>query len=650
MKEKVLERQVRLVTELGSKLLFSRLEGSDGLSLNGEYRVSVLSRRGDIKADELLGKPVSVVLQTPRGGEREFNGLATALYRTGIVGRLHQYLIVVRPWTWMLTRTSDCRIFQGKTTEEILKEVFSDHPYADFRFELNGGYQPWDYCVQYRETDFNFVSRLLEQQGIHFFFEHKRGKHQLVISDGGHSHLAADDYAEVAYLEPEALESRHDEGLREWTQGCEIQSTRYALRDYDFRKPRADLGAVAAASNQPGHDHAASLEIYDYPGGYAERAQGETLAHARVEALRHQYEVFHGEGNAAGLAPGGLFKLKAHPLPDQNQEYLITGADYLLQESDYESSESGTEHGELFCLRLRAISVAQEYRPPCLTPKPVVRGPQTAVVVGPSGQEIHTDQYGRIKVQFHWDRGGKGDENSSCWIRVSTPWAGQNWGMISIPRIGQEVVVEFLEGDPDRPLVTGSVYNQNQMPPYALPDHQTRSGIKSRASQGGSASNFNELRFDDKKGDEEVYLHAERDLQLHVKNDRVETVLNEQHLSVKKDMLEQFGADHHLKVGGDQNVEIGGSQSIKTGQDWQAKFGTNMAADAGQAIHLKAGMTVVIEAGAQLSLKVGGSFVDIGPAGVTISGPMVKINSGGSAGSGSGASPTSPKPPKETSN
>lgn len=650
MKEKVLERQVRLVTELGAKLLFSRLEGSDGLSLNGEYRVSALSRRGDIKADELLTKPVSVVLKTPRGGEREFNGLATALHRVGVAGRYHQYLIVVRPWTWMLTRTSDCRIFQGKTTEQILKEVFANHPYADFRFELRGNYPPRNYCVQYRETDFNFVARLLEQQGIHFFFEHRSGKHQLVISDGSHSHLAAKDYAEVAYLEPEANNARHEEGLCNWTQGCEIQPTRVAMRDYDFEKPRADLGAYADAANQPGHDHAGQLEVYDYPGGYAERLQGQSLAHARIEALRQQYEVFRGEGNAAGLVPGNLFRLKAHPLDDQNQEYLVTGADYQLQDSDYESVEMGTEDGELFQIRLRAIPASQEYWAACLTPKPVVQGPQTAVVVGPSGQEIHTDQYGRIKVQFHWDRNGKGNENSSCWIRVATPWAGQNWGVVTIPRIGQEVVVEFLEGDPDRPLITGSVYNQTQMPPYALPDHQTRSGIKSRASQGGSASNFNELRFEDKKGAEEVYLHAERDLQLHVKNDRVETVLNEQHLSVKKDMLEQFGADHHLKVGGDQNVELGGSQSIKTGQDWQAKFGANMAADAGQAIHLKAGMTVVIEAGTQLSLKVGGSFVDIGPAGVTISGPMVKINSGGSAGSGSGASPTSPKPPKETSN
>ena len=643
------ECQVRLVTELGAKLLFSRLEGSDGLSLNGEYRVTVLSRRGDVKADELLGKPVSVVLKTPRSGEREFNGLATALYRIGLAGRYHQYLIVVRPWTWMLTRTSDCRIFQGKTTEQILKEVFADHPYADFRFELRGSYQPRDYCVQYREIDFNFVARLLEQQGMHFFFEHKDGKHTLVVSDGNHSHLAATDYADVAYLEPERASARQEEGLRDWTQGCEIQPTRVALRDYDFEKPRADLSAFADAANQPGHDYAAQLEIYDYPGGYAERSQGQNLAHARIEALRQPYEVFRGEGNAAGLAPGGLFRLKAHPLDDQNQEYLVTAADYQLQDSDYESVQPGTEGGELFTIRLRAIPAAQEYRPAALTPKPMVQGPQTAVVVGPSGQEIHTDKYGRIKVQFHWDRNGKGDENSSGWIRVATPWAGQNWGMVTIPRIGQEVVVEFLEGDPDRPLVTGSVYNQTQMPPYALPDHQTRSGIKSRSTPNASGANFNELRFEDKKGAEEVYLHAERDLQLHVKNDSVETVLNESHLSVKKDVLEQFGADHHLKVGGDQNVEVGGSHSLKTGQNWQAKFGANMAAEAGQAIHLKAGMTVVIEAGTQLSLKVGGSFIDIGPAGVTISGPLVKINSGGAAGSGSGASPTAPKPPRETS-
>lgn len=643
------KRQARIATELGSQLFFSRLEGSDGLSQNGEYRVTVLSKRGDIKAAELLGKPVSVVVKTPRGSEREFNGLATALYRTGIAGRYHQYLIVVRPWTWMLTRTSDCRIFQGKTTEQILKDIFADHPYADFRFELRASYQPWDYCVQYRETDFNFIARLLEEQGMHFFFDHQRGRHQLVVSDGGHSHLTVQKYDELSFLEPEVSSARREEGIRSWSQGCEIQPTRYALRDYDYEKPRADQNAVAYASNMPGHDHEALLELYDYPGGYAERSAGQNLAHARIESLRQQYETYQGEGNVAGLAPGCLFRLKSHPLHDQNQEYLVTSADYLLQEGEYESDQIHAGHGELFSVRLRAIPASQEFRSICVTPKPLVQGPQTAVVVGPAGQEIYTDRYGRIKVQFHWDRDGRNDENCSCWMRVAAPWAGQNWGMVTIPRIGQEVIVEFLEGDPDRPIVTGSVYNANQMPPYPLPDQKTRSGIKSRSSPGGSASNFNELRFEDKQGAEEVYLHAERDLMAYIKNDRIESVLNEQHLTVNKDLIEKIGADHHLKVTGNQNVELGGGFSFKTGQDWQAKLGANMAADAGQAIHLKAGMTVVIEAGTQLSLKVGGSFVDIGPAGVTISGPMVKINSGGSAGSGSGASPVAPKPPKEAS-
>ncbi len=639
-----LRRLVTVATELGEALLFSRLEGGDGLSQNGEYRVTVLSRRGDIHAVELLAKPVSVRLTTPHGRRREFNGLAAAFMQLGSRGRYHEYLIVVRPWTWMLTRTSDCRIFQDQTTRQILETVFADHPYADFRFELNASYSPWVYCVQYRETDFNFVARLMEQEGMHFFFSHQDGKHQLVISDGAQSHVPAPDYAEVAYLDPESGRSRQREGLRDWSHGSEIQPTRHAMRDYDFEKPRADLGVMAEAARPPGHDHADLFEIFDYPGEYRERAAGEVLARARIEELRQPYEWFRGEGNAAGLAPGGLFKLREHPRADQNQDYLVIGADYTIQESDYESGAPG---GELFSLSLRAIPAAQEFRPLCLTPKPVVQGPQTAVVVGPKGDEIHTDPYGRIKVQFHWDRYGQGDPNSSCWVRVAQPWAGQQWGMIAIPRIGQEVVVEFLEGDPDRPLITGSVYNAMQMPPYALPEHMPRSGIKSRSSQGGSGANFNEIRFEDRKGAEELYFHAERDQTQYIKHDRVEWIGHQAHLSVENDRFEQCGGDQHLKVTGDQNVELGGSHSLQVGQDWQGKIGLKMAVDAGQEIHLKAGMKLVLEAGVQLSLKVGASFVDIGPAGVNISGPMVGINSGGSAGSGSGASPEAPQPPRE---
>ena len=436
-------RLVKLVTPLGEALLFNRLEGSDGLSRNGEYRVTVLSRRPDIKGDELLGKSVSVKAVTPRGGLREFNGLAVGFYQVGQQGRYHQYLIVVRPWTWLLTRTSDCKIFQDKTVRQIIEAVLADHPYADFEFQLAGQYTPWDYCVQYRESDFNFLARLMEQEGIHFFFRHHGGKHTLVIADGAQAHAAAAGYASLPFIEPEATHARQEEGVRYWTHGSEIQPTRFIQRDFNFEKPRADLQADASPARPLKHEHAARLDVFDYPGEYLERSEGQRIAAIRVEEMRHPFDQFSGESNALGLASGGLFKLMGHPRADQNQEYLIVGASYRVEESPAESELAQTE---LFSVRLTAIPSAQNYQAPRHTPKPIVQGPQTAIVVGKAGEEIHTDKYGRVKVQFHWDRYGTNDQNSSCWVRVSHPWAGKGWGMIAIPRIGQEVIVEFLEG------------------------------------------------------------------------------------------------------------------------------------------------------------------------------------------------------------
>jgi type VI secretion system secreted protein VgrG len=302
------------------------------------------------------------------------------------------------------------------------------------------------------------------------------------------------------------------------------------------------------------------------------------------------------------------------------------------------------------------------FRPQRTTPKPFVQGPQTAVVVGPSGEEIYTDKYGRVKVQFFWDREGEQDENSSCWVRVSQPWAGKNWGALNIPRIGQEVIVEFLEGDPDRPIITGRVYNAEQMPPYTLPDNMTRTTFMSRSTQGGTSSNYNEFRIEDKTGSEQVFIHAEKDMDVRVKNDSREFVGNdrslivkgdqkeevdgEQHIQITNDQCEKVGGDASLNVTGNENVQIGQNMSLQVGQNLQEKSGQNFAHEAGMEIHLKAGMNIVIEAGMELTIKASGSFINIGPSGVAISGPMVLINSGGAAGSGSGSSPQSPKDPK----
>lgn len=635
----VVKRLVKVVTALKDELFFMALDGSDCLSRNGEFRVSVLSLRGDIKANELLGKSVSVVLTTPHDTQREFNGLAAGFFQLGAQGRYHRYLIVVRPWTWLLTRTSDCKIFQDKTVREVIEEVFKEHPYADFEFQLTGSYRTWRYCVQYRETDFNFVARLMEQEGMHFFFRHKGGKHTLVIADGTHAHAPAPHYEAVSFLDPEVQEARNEEGIRDWSHGCEIQPTSFMTRDFNFEKPRADLQVDAAPARPLAHEYHRQFEVFDYPGEYGEPAEGQHYARVRVEEMRQQFDLFNGESNAHGLASGGVFKLLRHPRADQNQEYLIIAADYQVAESPYESEEGG---GEVFSVRFRGIPAAQTFQPVRLTPKPVVQGPQTAIVVGAQGDEIYTDKYGRVKVQFHWDRYGQSDENSSCWIRVAHHWAGQNWGMIAIPRVGQEVIVDFLEGDPDCPIITGRVYNAAQMPPYDLPANMTQTGVKTRSSQGGGVENFNEIRFEDKTGSEHLLIHAEKDQMIEVENDeahwvghdRTKTVDNDETTHVKHDRTETVDNNETITIGVDHSTSIGNNRSVDVGSNDSLKVGKNLVIDAGESVTIKTGSasitmnkdgTIAIK-GKDITINGSGKINAKASSDVVIKGSKVGIN------------------------
>lgn len=619
----VVRRLVKVVTTLKDELSFTALDGSDGLSRNGEFRVSVLSARGDIKANELLGKSVSVVLTTPHGTQREFNGLAAGFFQLGAQGRYHRYLIVVRPWTWLLTRTSDCRIFQDKTVREVIEEVFSDHSYADFEFRLTANYRKWRYCVQYRETDFNFIARLMEQEGMLFFFRHQEGKHTLVIADGPHAHAPAPHYDSVPYLDPEAHEARNEEGIRHWSHGCEIQPTSFMARDFNFEKPRADMQADAAPARPLAHEYPGQFEVFDYPGEYGELGEGQQYARVRVEEIRHQFDLFNGESNAHGLASGGMFKLVRHPRADQNQKYLIVGADYQVEESPQESDDGGAE---VFSVRFRGIPAAQTFQPPRLTPKPMVQGPQTAIVVGAAGDEIYTDKYGRVKVQFHWDRYGNNDENSSCWIRVAQTWAGQNWGMIAIPRVGQEVIVDFLEGDPDQPIITGRVYNADQMPPYDLPANMTQTGIKSRSSQGGGVGNFNEIRFEDKTGSEHLLIHAEKDQMIEVENDethsvghdRKKTVDNDETTEIKNNRTETVGNDETITVNNHRKKTVQGNEVTSiTGNRVETVQGNESVEVTGKLAHTITGAATYTST-TSITLTVGGSTVEIKPQQITL--------------------------------
>jgi type VI secretion system secreted protein VgrG len=702
-------RLLEINTPLGQDNTFLlNLSTKESLGSLPEYNLTLIAKKQGVKASDFLGKNVTVGLEMPGGRElRYFNGYITRFSDAGVTsasyfqegdrGRAYVYHLTMHPWLWFLTRRADCRIFQKKSIPDIISEVCQAYPFAQLEKQLSGNYSPWEYCCQYRESDFNFISRLMEQEGIYFFFKHEDGKHSLVLCDSPGAHQPRKGYANIPYSETGTEHADEKEHITTWHISHEVQPGRYTLNDFDFENPTVDL--VAKASHPESHD-LSNFEYYDYPGEYELRSDGEQYAQIRLEELHSQFEVISGAGNVRGIETGCTFKLTDHPFTAHNREFLVTGTSYSITNNQPGSGGGG---GDFHC-SFQIIGARTPFRPQRLTPKPIVQGPQTAIVVGPAGEEIHVDKHGRVKVQFHWDRYNDADDKSSCWVRVSQPWASKGWGAMFLPRIGHEVIVEFLEGDPDRPIITGRVYNGQSMPPWVLPANKTRSGFKTRTYKG-SSSNFNELSFDDKQGSEEIFIHAEKDKVVRIKNKRTEYVGNESHRIIEKDYREQTKADHHATIKGDENVKLEeGSYSLKVAEHWQGKMGgmilaeagaeihlksaasiftkaaknidaksdqhirfksqqdtqmkvgMNMAVDAGMEVHLKGGMNVVIEAGMSITLKAGGGFIVVGPAGVTISGTPVLINSGGSAGSGSGCTPpedgtacnpTAPKAPEE---
>ncbi len=635
-------RPIAVNSPLGEDVLvLRRMTASEGLSRLFEFQLDLLSENDNIHLADVLGQPMTVRLELLDGGNRYFNGVVSRFCHLGPQGRYTDYQATLHPWPWLLTRTANCRIFQNQTVPDILKAIFQQRGLTDyFEDRLSAGYRTRDYCVQYRETDFNFISRLMELEGIYYYFQHTDGKHTLVLADSSSAHEATPGCEQLPYFPPDTQLSRR-EHIADWAYFQQVQPGVCALNDFDFTAPKKNLQSKRTIARP----HAqAEFEVFDYPGGYVQSADGETYARVRIEELQAQYERFQARTNARGLAVGALFKLVECPREEQNRQYLVESTDYTLQSNEF-APASQAAAGEEFSCRFTAMDAQHPYRPLRLTPKPIVQGPQTAIVVGKAGEEIWTDKYGRVKVQFHWDRESKGDETSSCWIRVAQLWAGARWGGMAIPRIGQEVIVEFLEGDPDCPIITGRVYNGASMPPYELPSNATMTTLKSNSIKGGGG--FNEIRFEDKKGQEQIFIYGEKNQDIRLKNDVYEWVGNDRHLIIKKDRLEEIDGDKHLTVKGDHNEKVSGTLSIDAGMDMQEKVGQKHALEAGMEIHLKGGMNVIIEAGMSITLKAGGGFIVVGPAGVTISGTPVLINSGGSAGSGSGCSPEAPKPPKE---
>ena len=643
-------------------LLFERMNGAEQLGRPFEYHVQLVSAHPDVKIADVLGKPMAVKVALPGGGARVFHGIVTRFASSGWNGRFARYEATLRPWLWLLTRSSNCRIFQAKSVVDIVKLVCTGGPYGgNVNVDvsaLTGTYPELDFCVQYRETDFAFVSRLLEGAGIYYFFRHEVARHTMVLADAYGAHATAPNYATIRFAGEEGRGIVDEEAVHQWLAAGEIQSGRYVLDDFDFVQAMASTSgallvnsAIAAPFAQPDY------EMYDYPGGYVAAGHGTGLARARMESLHGQGEEITGQTNARGVAPGVLFALAEHPRDDQNRTVLVTGASYDITDAPYASSSDGA----VFDFRCSFTAVGKEYsyRPLPVTPRPVVRGPQTAMVVGKAGEEIWTDQHGRIKVQFHWDRVGADDENSSCWVRVQQAWAGKGWGTVFLPRIGMEVVVTFLEGDPDRPLVTGCVYNGDAPPPYALPGNQTQSGIKTNVSKGGGG--FNEMRFEDSKDAEEIFVQAERNHTRIVKNDDVLKVgfekadKGDQTITIKNDQGTDVGHDQVNKIGNDRSMEVGHDQTCKIGNDRSSEIGNDdkltvkhdrTVAVTGNHVETVEGKQTVTITGDQgitgkakieitattsIELKVGGSSIKIEPARITIKSTAVEVVADGNA-------------------
>lgn len=620
-------------------LLFESMTASAGLSTIGEMELGLVSEKPDLKVEDLLGKPVTVSVALADESRRHFHGYVTRFGIGAPRGRWFGYRASVRPWLWFLTRTADCRIFQDLAVPDIVKKVFEDHAHADFEFRLFRSYRKWVYCVQYRETDYDFVARLLEHEGIYWYLEHGDGSAKVVLVDSQSAHDAAPGCESLPYYAQAPDSAPDTECVSAWDFATGVEPDAVALASYDFERPAASLKAV---STQPPGDGLPAYEVFDFQGDYLQVADGSQWAEDRLDQHRSDHRGARAATNAHGIEVGRLLALERHPRADQNTRYLVTSIAVAAQVDAYQSDGSpGTWRCDF-----AAIPSTQQFRPPRRTRKPCVQGPQTALVVGPAGEEIFTDKYGRVKVQFHWDRLGRKNEKSSCWVRVSQPWAGKNFGAVHIPRIGQEVVVDFLEGDPDQPLITGRVYNAEQMPPWELPANATQSGILSRSSKGGSASHANALRFEDKKGAEQLWLHAEKNQDIevendeshwvghdrcktvdhdettHVKHDRTETVDNDESItvhgmrtetvdrdetiSVHMNRTERVDLDETISIGANRTIAVGASESASVALQRTHSVGINETIAIGAAQEVAIGAFQSVTVGAAQTVSVGG--------------------------------------------
>ncbi|MHC5109569.1 MAG: type VI secretion system Vgr family protein [Planctomycetota bacterium] len=677
------------------QFLVIRYRGTEGFNQLYRFNIELATTIEEVKFDDVVGKAAALSINTAYG-PRWFHGIISRLEMIGESHGHTYYWCELVPELWLLTHRTNCRVFQNQTTVEIVTGVIESAGIAADRYDianLNATYDPREYCVQYRETDYNFICRLMEEVGIRWYFEHTRESHKLFLADTTDSYTEIEGGNKSLPFVPPTGQVNADNGehIYRLRIGQDLRAGSVVLNDRYFETPELELKAMGDSQRNT------ELEFYDYPGKYSKQATGTNLARIRAEEFESQRIMGTAAGTSPRLMVGRKFELIEHPSTPTNAEYVITsmthqgrqstartvggsdGSGAMYGASDHVRTEwlyhggqvvrnastamgatggnpldpmgvpnllngqaksSVNDDAPVYDCKFEFIPSGVIYRPPRITPWPVMRGSQTAIVVGPSNEEIYTDEYGRVKVQFPWDRFGKYDENSSCWIRNSQGFAGGQYGMMFLPRVGQEVIVDFLEGDVDRPIITGRVYNADQMPPYKLPDEKTKSVIKTNSSP--SAKGTNEIRFEDLKDNEQILIHASKDLHIRTVNDRVENVDKDRHLTVKEnkfelvkkaknvevtlDLLEKIGGDQSLEVAGKASEKIGGALSVEVGGDVVETYKKNHKNETTMTSAIKA-QSIKLEATTGIELKCGGSSISLTPAAIFImGGPMVQIN------------------------
>ena len=635
-------RLITIDTPLGMDVfLLAGFHGIEDISGLFGFELNLLSENHNIKFEDIIGKNVTVSIILADGDKRFFNGIISSFSQGRGSSEANKdspfshYAATMVPWLWLLKRTADSRIFQKLSVPDIVEKIFTEKGFLDYKLLLNDSYDKRDYCVQYRETDFNFISRLLEEEGMCYFFEHEEKKHTLILAD------ASDKFKPC----PKQESARYQISAGGWLEEDvitslekmqEIRPAKYSINDFNFEIPGTDMKVDVSTKQMLGPGE---REIYDYPGLYTKKARGERLTTIRMEEEETKITTITGSSDCRAFTSGYRFNLSDYYREDMDKkDYVLTHIEHEVREvSDYSGASIESMGSEKpYINHFKCIPYDVPYRPSSDTVKPVVRGTQTAIVVGPAGEEIYPDEHGRVKVQFHWDREGTNDENSSCWIRVSQIWAGAGWGAMHIPRIGQEVIVDFLEGDPDRPIITGRVYHGINSPPYPLPDEKTKSTIKSDSSLGGGGSN--EIRFEDKKGEEEIYLHGQKDWTIAIENDKNQTVGHDETLTVANNRTKDVGVDQSETIGSNKNIQVGANHTESIGANMSLTVGSNKtetvtinsAETIGVAKELTIGGLYQITVGAAMNETVGAAKAEeVGAAKAVIVGGSLTEQIGG---------------------